>query len=188
MTYSDKKLLKFSIQKIFKSAHNRRCTSSICIQTLCKVWIILIENCLSYRLQYVSTALLGRTDGRTEKAIPRPSTTQVKTPITYAMFLKTPDTYAMLLKTPDTYVMFLKTPSYVSSWLFCVTLETCLCCQYSTFFQTFPTGLEPRESSLVPSNSWLTIVFEFSENSPARAILTPPRSKNIFFKSSLPVA
>jgi hypothetical protein len=94
----------------------------------------------------------------------------------------------MLLKTPDTYVMFLKTPSYVSSWLFCVTLETCLCCQYSTFFQTFPTGLEPRESSLVPSNSWLTIVFEFSENSPARAILTPPRSKNIFFKSSLPVA
>jgi len=27
------------MKKIFKSAHNnRRCTSSICIQTLCKVW------------------------------------------------------------------------------------------------------------------------------------------------------
>ena len=53
---------------------------------------------------------LAGTDGRTEKAIPRPSTTQVKTPITYAMFLKTPVTYAMFLKTPITYAMFLKTP------------------------------------------------------------------------------
>jgi hypothetical protein len=40
-------------KKIVKSAHNRRCTSSICIQTLCKVWIMLIENCLSYRLHQV---------------------------------------------------------------------------------------------------------------------------------------
>jgi hypothetical protein len=67
----DKKWLSSTYKKLkkkkFKSAHNRRCTSSICIQTLCKVWIILIENCLSYRLHYVSTALLGRTYGRRKR-------------------------------------------------------------------------------------------------------------------------
>ena len=68
------------MKKIFKSAHNRRCTSSICIQTLCKVWIILIENCTSYRLHLVSTALLeGRTDGRRKRFLNLlpPSATQV---------------------------------------------------------------------------------------------------------------
>ena len=33
----------------------------------------MIENGLSYRLHYVSTALLGRMYGPTEKAIPRPA-------------------------------------------------------------------------------------------------------------------
>jgi hypothetical protein len=42
-------------KKIVKSAHNRRCTSSICIQTLCKVWIILIEHCWSFRLHQLGT-------------------------------------------------------------------------------------------------------------------------------------
>jgi hypothetical protein len=77
MTCKDNKWLSSAYRKymktIFKSAHNRRCTFSIGMQTLCKVWILLIENCLSYRLHQVSTALLARTDGRTEKAIPRPA-------------------------------------------------------------------------------------------------------------------
>ena len=38
------------MKKIFKSAHNRRCTSSICIQSLCKVWIILIGHCFELQI------------------------------------------------------------------------------------------------------------------------------------------
>jgi hypothetical protein len=59
MSYSDKKLLSSKhgkcTEKFVKSAHNRRCTSSICIQTLCKVWIILIEHCWSFRLHHLGT-------------------------------------------------------------------------------------------------------------------------------------
>ena len=68
------------MKQIFKSAHNRRCTSSICIQTLCKVWIILIENCFELQITLSKYCLAGkhiqtngRTDGRTEKAISRPA-------------------------------------------------------------------------------------------------------------------
>ena len=55
-------------EKIFiKCAQNGRCTSSICEQSLCKVWIKRNENFWSYRLHKLSTPKVLRTDERTDR-------------------------------------------------------------------------------------------------------------------------
>ena len=48
-------------------AQNRRCTSSICEQSLCKVLIKMNENFWSYRLQKLGTLKVLRMDGQTER-------------------------------------------------------------------------------------------------------------------------
>ena len=54
-------------KKIMKRAQNRRCTSSICVQSLGKVWIKKNEKFWSYRLHKLGTLkCFGRTDRRTD--------------------------------------------------------------------------------------------------------------------------
>ena len=67
----DGKMSKFNTpqneKKIMKRAQNRRCTSSICEQSLGKVWIKKNENFWSYRLHKLGTLkCFGRTDTRTD--------------------------------------------------------------------------------------------------------------------------
>ena len=51
------------IEKIFmKCTQNRRCTSSICEQSLCKVWIQRNENVWCYRLHKLGTPKVWHTD------------------------------------------------------------------------------------------------------------------------------
>ena len=54
-------------KKIMKRAQNRRCTSSICVQSLGKVWIKRNENFWSYRLHKLGTPKVLRTDGPTTR-------------------------------------------------------------------------------------------------------------------------
>ena len=49
-----------------KCAQNRRCTSSICVQSLGKVWMKRNENFWSYRLHKLGTPKVLRTDGQTD--------------------------------------------------------------------------------------------------------------------------
>ena len=48
-------------------AQNRRCTSSICEQSLCKVLIKMNENFRSYRLQKLGAQKVLRMDGRMDR-------------------------------------------------------------------------------------------------------------------------
>ena len=45
------------VKKIMKRAQNRRCTSSMCEQSLCKVCIYRIEYCWYFRLHKLGTPL-----------------------------------------------------------------------------------------------------------------------------------
>ena len=57
----------FKNEEIFmKFAQNKRCTSSICEKSLCKVWIIRNENFWSYRLHKLGTPKVLRTDRQME--------------------------------------------------------------------------------------------------------------------------
>ena len=47
-------------------AQNRRCTSSICEQSLCKVLIKMNKNFWSYRLQKLDAPKVLRMDGQTD--------------------------------------------------------------------------------------------------------------------------
>ena len=54
-------------KKIMKHAQNRRCISSICEQSLGKVWIKKNENFWSYRLHKLGTPKMLRMDGQIGK-------------------------------------------------------------------------------------------------------------------------
>ena len=83
------------IKKLFMNcARNRRCTSSICYQSICKVWIKSNENCWSHRLRKLGTPKVLQTDRRTDKWTNR----RGSGPITRATFARATQVKIILKK------------------------------------------------------------------------------------------